>query len=176
MKTDKNSQTQTQVRDNAHPELGLPNHEQQNQSTPSATPSMSADNNPQNDLADFGPVIISITRRQLLAEGAQMDVSKMAREAGIRIPVFMTDTVFNAYVKVPAGVECQDEAGRLWDILWMLLCAIKTNSAKVDRLPFQLYVRNENRRPKLVTLHAVIGAVDIDAHAPSLTIMLPTED
>jgi hypothetical protein len=111
-----------------------------------------------------------------LADGVQVDVSKMAQEAGFKIPVFMTDTVFNEYVKVPEGVEMQDEEGRLWDILWMLLCAIKANSDRADRMPFQLYVRNDNHKERLVTLHAACGPVDIDDPAPSIAIMLPEED
>jgi hypothetical protein len=31
--------------------------------------------------------------------------------------VFLTRTVFDAYVAVPDGVQAQDEAGRLWDII-----------------------------------------------------------
>jgi hypothetical protein len=68
-------------------------------------------------LPEFAPVIFSYTRKMALADGVQVDVSKMAAEAGFRVPVFMTDTVFNEYVKVPEGVECQDEEGRLWDVI-----------------------------------------------------------
>ena len=105
-----------------------------------------------------------------------MDVSTVAKEAGFRIPVFLTDTVFNNYVKVPEGVAAQDESGRLFDILCMLSCAIKKSRPGQDRLSFQLYVRNDNRRPKLVTLLSVCGALDIDDPAPSITILTPEDD
>ena len=58
----------------------------------------------------------------------------------------------------------------------MLHCAIKGAKPQQDRLSFQLYVRNDNRRPKLVTLQSVCSALDIDDAAPSLTIMMPDED
>jgi hypothetical protein len=152
----------------------------ENQPNPSGNPQADADNNPQNpppsELTESWPVIISYTRKMALADGVQVDVSKMAEEAGFRIPVFMTDTVFNEYVKVPEGVKYQDEEGRTWDILWMLRCAIKKSSRQDDRLPFQLYVRNDNTESKLITLHSVCGALDIDDPAPSITIMLPHED
>jgi hypothetical protein len=43
-------------------------------------------------------------------------------------------------------------------------------------LPFALYVRNDNRAPRLVKLVAMCGALDIDDPQPSITIMLPDED
>jgi hypothetical protein len=43
-------------------------------------------------------------------------------------------------------------------------------------LLFRLYVRNDNRRPRLVTLKAVCGPRDIDDPAPAITIMQPGED
>ena len=68
----------------------------------------------------FGPVVYSYTRAQAVADGVQVEVSKVAVEAGIRFPVFLTRTVYDAFVTVPEGVTAQDEAGRLWDIVWML--------------------------------------------------------
>ena len=65
----------------------------------------------------FGPVIYSYTRKQALADGVQVDISTTAREAGIKYPVFVTRAVFDAYVTVPEGVQGQDEAGRLWDLI-----------------------------------------------------------
>ena len=53
-----------------------------------------------------------------------IDVSQTAREAGIRWPVALTAAVWAKCVAVPPGVACQDEAGRLWDIVWMLRLAI----------------------------------------------------
>jgi type I site-specific restriction endonuclease len=45
----------------------------------------------------FGEVIYSYTRAQAVADGVQVDVSKVAAEAGIRFPVFLTRTVFDAF-------------------------------------------------------------------------------
>lgn len=123
----------------------------------------------------FGPVIFSYTRAQAIADGYQVDVSKVAREAGITFPVFLTRAVWAAYVEVPPGVEAQDEAGRLWDVLWMLRHAIR-KSAGGDRLSFSLYVRNDNRRPRLVTLRAQCGPMDQDDSRPAITVMMPDEN
>lgn len=77
---------------------------------------------------------------------------------------------------VPPGVSGQDEAGRLWDILHMLRFAIYKAQPDQDRLHFALYVRNDNRRPRLVKLIAICGPLDIDEPRPAITIMLPEEE
>ena len=125
---------------------------------------------------EFGPVIYSYTRAQAVADGVQVEVSKTAREAGITFPVFLTRGVFDAYVAVPPGVSCQDEAGRLWDIVWMLRFAILRARPGVQRIPVALYVRNDNRRATLIKLIATCGPLDIDDAQPAITVMLPDED
>ncbi|HEY5298681.1 MAG TPA: DUF6573 family protein [Verrucomicrobiae bacterium] len=124
----------------------------------------------------FGEVIYAYTRKQAVTDGEQVDVSKTAQEAGIRFPVFITRTAFDAYVTVPPNVSGQDEAGRLWDVVWMLRFAIRKAAQGHSRLPFALYVRNDNRAPRLVKLIATCGALDIDDPQPAITIMLPDED
>lgn len=124
----------------------------------------------------FGEVIYAYTRAQALADGVQVDISTTAKEAGIRFPVFITRTAFDAYVTVPPNVTGQDEAGRLWDVVWMLRFAIHKAQNGQDRMPFPLYVRNDNRAAKLVKLIAACGAMDMDDPQPAITIMLPDED
>ena len=126
----------------------------------------------------FGAVIYAYTRSQAITDGLQVEVSKVAAEAGIRFPVFLTRGVYDAYVTVPDGVTAQDEAGRLWDIVWMLRHGIRSNvaGAAKDRFEFSLYVRNDNRRAKLVKLIATCGPLDIDDPAPAITVLLPCED
>jgi len=125
---------------------------------------------------DDAEVISSYSRAQAIEDGVLVDVSTVAKEAGIKFPVAMTATVWGQYVEVPEGVICQDEAGRLWDIVWMFRCA----AAKFDgdTLLFKLYVRNHNRerltRQDLVTLKAICGPGDNGE--PVVTIMTPEED
>ena len=114
------------------------------------------------------------TRAQAIEDGNLVDVTTTAQEAGIKYPVALTRTVWCRYVEVPEGVEAQDEAGRLWDLLWMLAMAIHRSGEAGDTLRYQLYVRNDNREPKLVTLKAVCGPSD-DA-SPCITVMTLEED
>src|SRR5690242_2468071 len=126
---------------------------------------------------DFGEVIYTYTRKQAVADGVQVDVTQTAKEAGISFPVFLTRTVYDAYVAVPPDVTGQDEAGRLWDVVWMLRFAILRSRPGVSRLSFALYVRQSDTHPaRLMTLRATAGAVDIDDPAPAVTVMLPDED
>ena len=124
----------------------------------------------------FGEVIYAYTRKQAIADGVQVEVTKTAQEAGIRFPVFITRTAFDAYVTVPPDATGQDEAGRLWDVVWMLRFAIRKAAQGHSRLPFALYVRNDNRRPKLVKLVASCGALDMNEPEPAITVMMPGED
>jgi hypothetical protein len=106
----------------------------------------------------------------------QVDVTKTAQEAGIKFPMFLTRAVFDKYVAVPTDVTGQDEAGRLWDVVWLTRFAIIRARPGCDRLPVALYVRNDNHRAKLVKLIATCGALDIDDKSPAITVMLPEED
>ena len=124
----------------------------------------------------FGKVIYAYTRKQALADGVQVDVTQTAQEAGIRFPVFLTRAVYDAYVAVPPGITGQDEAGRLWDVVWMTKFAISRCRAGADRIPVALYVRNDHRAAKLVKLIAVCGPLDMDDPQPAITLMMIDED
>lgn len=123
--------------------------------------------------SSFGPIISTYTRAQAIADGVLVDVSEMAREAGIRHPTALTSAVWTQYVRVPEGVEAQDEQGRLWDILNMFRFAAK-QSPGGGALFFKVLVRNDNFAPALVTLKALCGPGDTPE--PVLTILLPNED
>ena len=65
-------------------------------------------------------LIFSYSRKEAIEDGVLIDVTETAREAGFRYPVALTSAAWATCVSVPAGVECQDEKGRLWDVLTML--------------------------------------------------------
>jgi hypothetical protein len=67
---------------------------------------------------DNADLIHAYTRADALRDGVLVDVSATAREAGLQYPVALTRAVWERCVAVPPGVVCQDEAGRLWDVLW----------------------------------------------------------
>jgi hypothetical protein len=116
------------------------------------------------------------TRAQAIADGVLIDVSAAAKEAGFKYPVALTAAVWSQCVAVPPGVACQDASGRLWDVLWMLRCAIRGSSDGAREVRFGVHVRNDNRdrTPPLVRLKALCGPGD--EGEPVMTVMVPDED
>lgn len=125
--------------------------------------------------AESGFILVhSYSRSQAIADGLLVDVTEQARETGFTLPVAVSRAVWSQYVEVPPKVSCQDERGRLNDLLWMLHVAIKQEAMESDTLTYQVLVRNDNRAPKPVWLKATVGPGDDPW--PVLTILLPSED
>ena len=68
-----------------------------------------------------------------------------------------------------------DYDGVMWDILTVLLAAIKVNK-QGSIINFLVVINWKNRRPKKFDLIAKCGALDIDDPQPAITIMLQGED
>ena len=132
--------------------------------------------NTNNDPSPFGEIVHSYTRSQAVADGFQIEVTKTAREAGIKYPMFLTRAVFDNYVAVHEGVAGQDEAGRLWDLVWMTRMAVLRAPNGGERVLVELHVRNDNGPARLVKLLAVCGPLDIDDPEPAFTLMMPDEN
>jgi hypothetical protein len=125
---------------------------------------------------DNSEIVHRYTRADAIRDGVLIDVTAVAQEAGIRYPVALTAGAWAECVVVPPGVECQDEAGRLWDVIWLLRCAIKGSKDSAREVRFAVHVRNDNRdgTPPLVRLKALYGSGDHGE--PVITVMLPEED
>ncbi len=121
-------------------------------------------------------IIYSYSRAQALADGVLVDVSELAHEAGFKLPVAVSDTLYHGYLMPPldlvkAGLSFE---GRLWDTLSVLRYAIKSASA-TDRLSFTvLFAQASDATPVSVNLLAVCGPGD--SGEPVITIMLPSDD
>jgi hypothetical protein len=116
------------------------------------------------------------TRADAIRDGVLIDVSATAKEAGFKFPVALTSAVWSKCVEVPPGVRCQDETGRLWDVLLLLRFAIRGTKGGAAEVRFAVHVRNDNRArtPPLVRLKALCGPGD--QGEPVVTVMLPDED
>jgi hypothetical protein len=146
-----------------------------------------------NDL-EFGEIIFAYTRDDALEDGALIDVSKTAREAGFKIPVAVTAAVWGMIENIPTSYQgVQDVPGRLWDVLWMAVCAVRRNpdeveiiyDLKLDRIELRNYVFFDNKTQMEVlkqesqlvhdaAIKMVIGPGDYGE--PVITLMLPEED
>ena len=129
----------------------------------------------------FGPVLSTYTRAQAIADGILVDVSKTAREAGFKIPVAITRSVWDRLVALPDGYRgFQDESGRLWDVLWMAhYYAVRASNS--DRVRMCVLVRDirkdlrdSHRPPRRHHPIVAIGAGDDGGAA--ITIMFPEDD
>ena len=137
-------------------------------------------------------IIHSYTRKEAIADGFQVEIDqKISRAAGIVHPVYFTRTVWDRYVAVPESMlGYQDEAGRLWDILWMFFIEVRKGASNGQQMSFKFicglpddghWPSNEvshegNSLQRLITLKSLIGPVDIDDPSPAITILLPNED
>jgi hypothetical protein len=127
------------------------------------------------DLPEGFHATTQYTRKQALEDGVLVDVTPTAREAGIACPVALTRRVWDAYVALsPAALRAgNDEAGRLWDVVWMFRCAAARNPS-VSTMRFELHVVTTSRRPSRVQLKAMLHRGD--EGEPVATILLPDED
>lgn len=133
------------------------------------------------DASPFDPPISVYSRAQATQDGILVDVSETAREAGFTIPVALTRGVWERLVALPQGYRgFQDEAGRLWDVLWMARhYALRASTS--DRVRMCVLVRDirkdlhdSNRPPRRHFPIVAIGAGDDGG--PAITIMWPDED
>jgi hypothetical protein len=126
-----------------------------------------------------GHVIYSYTRAQAIADGVLVDVTEVAAEAGFKVPVAITRSVWTDCVEWPAEIQAhkailQEEGARLWDVVWMafLACRAPGNGA---RRVFELHrVPRDGKRARCVSLVVCIGPGDDPG--PVITIMQPDED
>ncbi len=121
--------------------------------------------------------IISVyTRAQALSDGVLIDATALAKEAGFKWPVAVTDHLYHSII-VPALdliAEGQSINGRLWDVLTVLRYTIAT-SKDDSYLQFSvLFVMTPGALPVPIDLIAVCGPGDTGD--PVLTLMLPGDD
>jgi hypothetical protein len=124
----------------------------------------------------FGPVIYSYSRAQALEDQLLWDVTTLAREAGFRYPLAVTERLYQSYI-VPSfdliaeGISIE---GRLWDLLFVLRFAI-AKARNTDTILFTVnFLMSRDADPVPIELKAVCGPGD-DGE-PVLTITLPDED
>jgi len=120
-------------------------------------------------------VISVCTRRQALSDVCLVDVSELAREAGFKWPVAVTDNLYHSYI-VPAlalVADGQSIQGRLWDALMVLRHAIRSSKDDTYLRFTVLFQMSPGADPIPVELVSVAGPDDDGS--PCLTLMLPED-
>ena len=117
-------------------------------------------------------LIHSYTREQAIDDGVLVDLTHLARQAGITCPVAITARGYGETIALPERCPAgQDVTGRSWDVVWMLSRAMRQAGGS-DTLSYVVSVQNNPRR--LYRLKAVIGPGDRGERV--ITIMVPDED
>ena len=124
----------------------------------------------------FGEPIHVYSRAQAFEDGVLIDVSKIAKEAGFRIPVALTHAVWADCVVWVEEEEkaIQDEVGRLWDVVFMSALAAQRANQEGSAQVLLMRVPRGGVRPQVVKLNMVVGAGD--TQDPVITIMQQGED
>lgn len=147
---------------------------------------------------DPSEVILGPSRTELIEDGALVDVSKLASEAGFLVPVALTRGAWDRHVAVPDGdTSGQDETGRLWDVLHMASCqaygagdrwrrfvanrgiSLAPKKRGAGRITFGVISSAVNARGKLekaVEVQLDLALEGGDVLEPVMTIALPGED
>lgn len=125
-------------------------------------------------------IIHRYSRQDFIDDGGLIEVpTELCKEAGIKVPIGIVASVWSDCVEwTETDSErqtCQDEAGRLWDILYMFREAARRTSGdtllfKIARIPRD----GKSTKPETIMLKSVIGPGD--TMEPVITVMLPDED
>lgn len=129
-------------------------------------------------LAFFGDEYTDIyTRADALEDGDLVDVSQMAREAGMPLPTAITRAVFARLT--PSDEEAalgQDFSGRLWDLLNILMYSARRNP-NTDTIPFYFLMQemSEKQRMRQIQVHVIAKLHGGDEGEPVVTIGYPSD-
>ncbi len=122
-------------------------------------------------MTDDWDVVYSYTRKQAIEDGVLVDVSDFAKEeVGFKVPVALTSALYNGYIK--SDLPGQDETGRLWDVLCLLV--MKAKNCKDSTLFYDVIFQITEDKQETIKIKAVISPGD--SFEPVMTIMLSEED
>lgn len=118
-------------------------------------------------------IIHEFSRKEALETGELIDVSTLAKEAGVKFPVAVTSTIWQGVIVPDESAKENGEStdGRLWDVLYLFTLAASKSSGSVMYFSVNCTEAGESKK---INLKAVIGPGD--DLAPVITIMDPSED
>lgn len=118
-------------------------------------------------------VVFGYSRRQALADGVLVDVTRQASPAemhgGFLVPVAVTAALWAAIEAIPPSLRgIADARGRLHDVLWMAVLALRRESEA-----FSLHLPIASSRKRTQRLQVVVGPDD--EGMPCATIGFPED-
>jgi hypothetical protein len=121
-------------------------------------------------------IIHRYTRERAIEEGTLIDATNLAHEMGFKYPVAVTAAAYAQAIAVPDGIVRQDSKGRLWDVLQMLLSAIRRGESGGMDVPFTVHTRAANHPSSVQAIQLRAVCAPGDRGEPCITIMLPGEN
>lgn len=118
-------------------------------------------------------IIHSFTRKEALETGQLMDISHVAKQAGVKFPIAVTQSVWEGVIQPDQIAMDRGESveGRMWDVSFMFTLYARKTSGDTLYFPVAHTVKGESQ---ISTLKATIGPGD--TYAPVITIMYQDED
>ncbi|MCF8568557.1 hypothetical protein LLE49_27950 [Alicyclobacillus tolerans] len=118
-------------------------------------------------------VIHTYTRDQALEDEVLINVTNLAKETGVCLPVAVTAKLWHEYIVPSEADEAQgqDTNGRLWDVLYLFAISARRTNGSMLRYDVGFLVNGQHQ---VVRLKALIGPGD--NWEPVITIMLSNED
>ena len=122
-------------------------------------------------------MIYSYTRKQALEDGNLIDVTGQAKETGFKVPVAVSSTLYEQYIKPPAGLESEGQSieGRLHDLFTMCLLAMQ-DKLDQSRISFTVLFLMSAAPRKLEEIEVICQCGPDDILHPCITLMLPDDD
>ncbi|HNB54755.1 MAG TPA: hypothetical protein PK530_22595 [Anaerolineales bacterium] len=128
-------------------------------------------------LFDDDDLIFRYTRAEALADGALVDVTQTAQEAGFKFPVAITAALHhrltpNAYEQAVG----QSYDGRLWDVLFM--ASVRARRLNGSEAQYTVLIADQVEDHKTMAQHTLNLYMNIgpgDAGEPVITIGFPAD-
>jgi len=123
----------------------------------------------------FGPVISKYTTQDGIDDGLFIDVSEMAREAGLKFKVVVHTNLYHTHV-VPsdeAKEYGQSVDGRLWDVLFMLRMA--AGKATGSFIKYEVAFSDGPNKHRVEEFFAGCGPLSDTDPTPVITVYLPED-
>jgi len=120
---------------------------------------------------DNNDIIFAYTRQDAIDDGVFVDVSEMAKEAGVKMPVAVSRNLYDTYINPDPMPSGQDEKGRLWDLLSMFVFGVRAGKADGNFMTFTVRFGRKN-----VEVWSVCEAQSPTDPSPAINIFLPEDN
>ena len=118
------------------------------------------------------------TRKEALEQGKQRDITDVAKEAGLLVPVFITSAVWNNWITPDdEGIKKgENEQTRLRNVMDKLLYYIRVHrqTSRSNLIYFPVPLSKEGKQEN-VQLLSHLGPIERTDNRPCITIMIPEE-